>query len=66
MISLELPDSEAEWLRKFLVSSSLGTKPMPSVSIHCDSQSTIAIAKNTSYNGNNRHVRPRHNVVKQL
>ena len=65
-VALELTGSEAEWLRNFLVSIPLGTKPTPSVSIHCDSQSAIAIAKNTSYNGKNRHVRLRHNVVKQL
>jgi len=58
-----LTGSEAEWLRNFLVNIPLGTKP---THIHCDSQSAIAIAKNTSYNGNNRHVRLRHNVVKQL
>jgi hypothetical protein len=65
-VALELTGSEAEWLRNFLVSIPLGTKPTPSVSIHCDSQSAIAIAKNTSYNGKNRHVRLRHNIVKQL
>jgi len=34
--------------------------------MHCDCQSAIAIAKNKSYNGNNRHIQLRHNLVKQL
>jgi len=41
-------------------------KPTSSVSIHCDCQSAIAIAKNKTYNGNNRHIQLRHNLVKQL
>jgi len=41
-------------------------KPTPSVSIHCNCQSAIAIAKNKTYNGKNRHIKLRHNLVKQL
>src|ERR1044072_1391604 len=65
-VALELPGSEAVWLRNFLANIPLGMKPTPSVSIHCDNQSTIVIAKNKTFNGKNRHVRLRHNVVKQL
>jgi hypothetical protein len=65
-VALELTGSEAEWLRNFLANIPLGIKPTPSVSIHCDSQSAIAVAKNSSYNGKNRHVHLRHKVVKQL
>jgi hypothetical protein len=65
-VALELTGSEAEWLRNFLANIPLGIKPTPSVSIHCDSQSAIAVAKNSSYNGKNRHVQLRHKVVKQL
>ncbi|XP_043809042.1 uncharacterized protein LOC122722409 [Manihot esculenta] len=38
----------------------------PSVSVCCDCQAAIAIAKNKTFNGKNRHIRLRHNVVKQL
>jgi len=41
-------------------------KPTPSVYIHCDCQSTIAIAKNKNYNGKNKHIQLKHNFVKQL
>ena len=32
----------------------------------CDSQPTIAKAKNKIFNGNNKHIRLRHNIVRQL
>ena len=32
----------------------------------CDSQSTISIAKNKTFNGKNIHIRLRHEIVKQL
>ena len=41
-------------------------KPTQLVSMHCDCQAAIAIAKNKSFNGKNRHIRLRHDVVKQL
>jgi len=63
-IALELAGNEAEWLRNFLVNIPLGIKPTPSVSMHCDRKSAIAITKNKSYNGKNRHIRLRHDVVK--
>ncbi|KAL0334037.1 UNVERIFIED_CONTAM: hypothetical protein Sangu_1559900, partial [Sesamum angustifolium] len=36
------------------------------VSIHCDSQAAIRIAKNYAYNGKRRHIRIRHGAVKEL
>ena len=38
----------------------------PSVSMHCDCQAAISIAKNKALNGKNRHIRLRREVVKQL
>ena len=32
----------------------------------CDFQAVILIAKNRAFNGENRHIRLRHEVVKQL
>jgi len=55
-IALELAGSEAEWLRNFLANIPLGIKPTPSVSMHCNCQAAIAIAKNRAYNGKNRHI----------
>ena len=53
-------------MKNFLANIPLGMKPTPSVSMHCDSQSTIVMARNKTYNGKNRHIELRHNVVKQL
>ena len=41
-------------------------RPTPFVSMRCDSQATIAKAKSKIFNGNNKHIRLRHNIVWQL
>jgi len=65
-VALEMAGSEAEWLKKFLANIPLGMKPTSSISMHCDSESMIVVAKNKTFNGKNRHIQLRHNVVKQL
>ena len=65
-LALELVGNEAEWLRNFLVDIPLGVKPTPFLSMHCDCQTAIAMAKNKSFNGKNRHIQLRHDVIKQL
>ena len=39
---------------------------MSTICIHCDSQSTIGRAKSNMYNGESRHIRRRHNTIRQL
>ena len=39
---------------------------MPGICIHCDSPSAIGRAQNHMYNGKSRHIRRRHNYVRQL
>ncbi|KAJ9684091.1 hypothetical protein PVL29_016537 [Vitis rotundifolia] len=65
-IALEKASSEAEWLRNLLADIPLWTRPAPSVSMRCDSQAAIAKAKSKIFNGKNRHIRLRHNIVRQL
>ncbi|XP_071939234.1 uncharacterized protein [Coffea arabica] len=65
-VALELIGTEAEWLRNFLANIPSTKDLLPPVSIHCDCQAAIAIAKNKSYNCKSRHMRLRHDVVKQL
>ncbi|XP_075092318.1 secreted RxLR effector protein 161-like [Nicotiana tabacum] len=48
-VALELAGSEAEWLRNFLANIPLIKDVVPPMSIHCDCQAAIAIAKNKSY-----------------
>ena len=38
---------------------------MPAISIHCDRQAAISRAL-SAYNGKFRHIRRRHNTIKQL
>ena len=56
---------EAEWLRHFLEDIPRWPKPVPPICIHCDSQSAIGRAQNSMYNGKCRHIRRRHNTIKQ-
>ena len=65
-IALESTGKEAEWLRNFLSGIPLGMQPTPSVSMHCNCQAAISIAKNKAFNGKNKHIRLRHEVMKQL
>ena len=66
LIALESPGKEAEWLRNFLSGIHLGMQPTPSVSMHCDCQAAISIAKNKAFYEKSRHIRLRHEIVKQL
>ncbi|XP_073290593.1 uncharacterized protein [Primulina huaijiensis] len=65
-IALDKAPEEAEWLRNFLEDIPCWTSPVPAIMIHCDSQSAIARAQNSMYNGKSRHIRRRHNTVRQL
>jgi hypothetical protein len=65
-VALEKASTEAEWLRNLFADIPLWDKPLPSIAMHCDSQATIACAKNKIYNGKKRHIRLRHNIVRQL
>ena len=65
-IALDKAGEEAEWLRNFLEDIPNWSKPVPAVSIHCDSQSAIGRAQSSMYNGKSRHIRRRHNTVRQL
>ncbi|KAL0286154.1 UNVERIFIED_CONTAM: Retrovirus-related Pol polyprotein from transposon RE2 [Sesamum angustifolium] len=64
-IALELAGQEAEWLRNLVGDMPMWGSSVP-VSIHCDSQAAIGIAKNYAYNGKRRHIRIRHGAVKEL
>ena len=64
-IALELAGQEAEWIKSLLGDVPLwGTSVY--VSIHCDSQAVVSIAKNGVYNGKRRHMCLRHGAVKHL
>ena len=65
-IALDKAAEEAEWLRNFLEDIPMWEKPVPALRIHYDSQSAIARALNTLYNGKSRHIRRRHKTIRHL
>ena len=65
-IALDIVGEEAEWLRNFLEDIPNWSRPVPPISIHCDSQSAIGRAQSHMYNGKSRHIHRRHNTVRQL
>ena len=41
-------------------------QPVLAICIHCDSKSAIGRAWSHIYNGKSRHIRRRHNIIRQL
>ncbi|RVX01359.1 Retrovirus-related Pol polyprotein from transposon TNT 1-94 [Vitis vinifera] len=62
-IALEKASSKAEWLRNLLADIPLWTRLALSMSMRCDSQAAIAKAKSKIFNGKNRNICLRHNIV---
>ncbi|CAN4112021.1 unnamed protein product [Withania somnifera] len=65
-IALDKCGEEAEWLHHFLEDIPRWRKPLAPIRIHRDSQSPIGRARNSMYNGKSRHIRRRHNTIRQL
>ncbi|GJR67775.1 hypothetical protein Tco_0013840 [Tanacetum coccineum] len=65
-IALDKCGEEAEWLRQFVEDIPRWPKPVTSINIHYDSQSTIGRAHSIMYNGKSRHIRRQHNSIRQL
>jgi hypothetical protein len=65
-VALASCSKEAEWIRNLLMEIPLSLKPIPPVSLHCDSQATLSRAYNHIYNGKSRHIGLRHSYVRQL
>ncbi|GJX00281.1 hypothetical protein Tco_0184194 [Tanacetum coccineum] len=65
-IALDKCEEEAEWLRQFVEDIPRWPKPVMAISIYCDSQLAIGRAHITMYNAKSRHIRRRHNSIRQL
>ncbi|CAM8953940.1 unnamed protein product [Rhodiola kirilowii] len=64
-MALDKCGEEAERLRNFV--EDIGWKtPVPPICLYCDNQSTIGRAQNVMYNDKSRHIRQRHNTIRQL
>ncbi|KAL6335067.1 hypothetical protein AAG906_026447 [Vitis piasezkii] len=64
--ALDKAEEKAKWLHNFLEDIPCWPKLVPAICIHCDSQSTIGRVQSSMYNGKPRHIRRRHNTVRQL
>ena len=53
-------------LRHFLEDIPRWPKSEPLICLHCDRQSAIGRTQNSMYNGKSRHIRRRHNTIRQL
>nr|GEX78884.1 hypothetical protein [Tanacetum cinerariifolium] len=65
-LALAAAEKAAEWLRNMLLDIKLWPQPMPAISLHCDSHSTLSRAYNKVYNGKSRHISIRHAYIKEL
>ena len=65
-IALDKAGEEVGWLWNFLEDIPFWPKPVGPICIHCDSQPTIGRTGSVMYNGKSRHIRHRHNTVRQL
>ncbi|GKD68224.1 zinc finger, CCHC-type containing protein, partial [Tanacetum coccineum] len=65
-VALAATGKEAEWLKNFLLEIPLWGKPIAPISIHYDSDATLAKAYSQMYNGKSRHLGVRHNMICEL
>ena len=65
-IALDKAGEEAEWLRNFLEDIPYWPNPVAPVCIHCDSQAAIGRARSMMYADKSRHIKWRHNTVREL
>jgi hypothetical protein len=49
-----------------LLNINLWPQPMPTISLHCDSEATMSRAYSKVYNGKSRHISLRYEYVRQL
>ncbi|GJU73769.1 hypothetical protein Tco_1265174 [Tanacetum coccineum] len=65
-VALATTGKEAEWLKNMLLKIPLWVKPIAPISIHYDSDATLAKAYSQMYNGKSRHLGVRHSMIREL
>ena len=65
-IALDKAVEEAEWLRNFLEDIPVWPKLVTTICLNCDNMAAQVRAKNNVYNGKSRHIRHKHNTIRQL
>ena len=66
LVALDVACIKAKWLKSFLNDIPLLPKPIPPISLHWDSQVTIAKVKSKNYNEKMRHLTMRHKCIRHL
>ena len=64
IIALDTATIEAEFIKKFLYDLPLLNKPIPPISMHCDSQAAISKVSSKNFNKKRRHLRVRHKSIR--
>ncbi|CAM8953855.1 unnamed protein product [Rhodiola kirilowii] len=65
-VALDKCGEKVAWLRNFVEDIPEWKNLVPPICLYCDNQSTIGRAQNVMYNGKSRHIRRRHNTIRQL
>lgn len=65
-ITLVAAAKEAEWLGNMLLDIKLWPQSMPTISIFCDSETTMCVAHNEIYNEKSRYISLRHAYIREL
>ena len=65
-IALAVAGKEAEWLTNMLLDIELWPQPIPTISMYCDSETTLVRAYSKMYNGKSRYINLRHDYIRQL
>ncbi|PHT35644.1 hypothetical protein CQW23_23344 [Capsicum baccatum] len=65
-VTLDKAGEEGEWIWNFLENIPYRPKPLALVCIHCDSQAIIGRVGTMMYNDKSRHIKQRHNIVREL
>ena len=66
IITLDAATSKAKFLKNLLCDLPLLNKPIPLISMHCDSQVAIAKVNSKNFNEKRRHLRVRHKSIRNL
>ncbi|GKB42681.1 hypothetical protein Tco_0887623 [Tanacetum coccineum] len=65
-LALAVVGKEVEWLRNLIHEILIWPKPIAPISIHCDSDATLARAYSQIYNGKSRHLCVRHSMIREI
>ena len=65
-IALSAAGKEADWLRNLIYEIPLWPKPIPPISIRCDSAAALATAYRQVYQGRSRHLGVRHSMIREF